>query len=173
MSHSPNLQHDKSPSREWIEPHLNDKITTFNRNCEVCFQPVSNSCEVLRCIYCNVVGHLSCLQNYKLNKTCEKPWTCFCCIDELEHDRKVYEQEKSKGRVEDVRKNSQIIIARNWRRYMARKGYLRIYSVIVKMQILFQIRQRKKAFLQSIQSKIRPIKIKLIRCSGIFTYNRE
>jgi hypothetical protein len=68
---------------------------------------------------------------------------------------------------------SQILIAKTWRKYKQRNWYISIYSAIVRLQIQFQVRKRKRQFLLSVQGKLRTIKLKISNITNIQLFDRE
>ncbi len=156
--------------KTWVGPHKRDPSAPHNSFCEICNK--NEACvsygknSILNCGYCNVVVHLKCMKRYKKNFIRPKTgtWMCYYCKDSIDESKGTFEYEKR--RAERIRRQimAQITIARYFRKYVARKYFITIYTVIIKLQIMFRVRKRKKQFLLLRQSKLRSIKVKINTC---------
>eukprot|EP01039_Chlorochromonas_danica_P003835 gene3835-4188_t len=161
-------------SSAWIQPRAQDSLVAkHNFNCEICLTPGTSKNILLKCIYCNVVCHVDCLQRYIRQARHVEKWICFYCLDYYDNSRETHEQEKINQVRYEKMKKAQVIVAKSWRRYAARKWYLRIYLLIIRLQVMFHVRRRKKMFILSLQNKLRPMKIRLIRCDDLVAVGRE
>ncbi len=180
--------HSKEKNKEihhtWIQPKETGTNALHNSSCEICSQFATFSREVLQCIYCNVVCHRSCLENQLnslnspsvssvLTSVDHKGWVCFYCQDSLQYDLQLHDTATMIEEYRQLVYRSQTMIAKHWRRYLRRSWYIRVYSAIVRMQIQFQVKKRKRVFLHSVQSKLRTIKIKIYQITQLFLLDRE
>eukprot|EP01036_Dinobryon_divergens_P024140 gene24140-32557_t len=55
--------------------------------------------------------------------------------------------------------HAQTVIAKYWRRRMERKRYLIVYKVVLKLQVWFQLRRKRRFYMQRKLEKLRVIKI--------------
>lgn len=161
--------------RKWIQPRMNDGSVIYNVNCDVCQCRASLSSETLRCVYCNVVCHYNCFMGKYPRAVVEdtKKWICFHCIDYLDDSRLRYEEEYWELANHERKVQSQIIIAKHWRRYKCRSFYIRFYNIVVRLQITYHVKHRKRDFMLSLQEKLRPIKVRLIKCHNIQVIDRD
>lgn len=174
LSHLPN--ETDPPMKMWIQPQVqasHNSSGSRNLNCEICFRLASYSSDVLHCVYCNVVCHVTCLQQFYSKVRPSKRWVCFLCVDELDHSRQYYENDKLAVWEHELRIQAQITISKYWRRYKCRKFYLRIYTIIVQLQVMYNIRRRKRAFLFNTQAKLRPMKLHINHCHNLTILDRE
>lgn len=160
--------------KKWVQPRQHEVIT-HNINCEICLAPTSISRMLLKCVYCNIVCHQTCLQKFYKNFHIRDPkmWICFYCVDDLDDSRSRFDREHQELIDHDLRIQAQIIIAKYWRRFVSRCFYLRVYTTVVKLQIIYHVRHRKRDFMQSLQAKLRPIKIRIIKCSHIMVMDSK
>ena len=162
------------PIHPWIQPKAQDAVTAkHNFNCEICLQHGTSSDQLMKCIYCNVVCHFPCLKKFYKSSRFEKQWICFYCVDYLDDSRRTYDEDLKSCVNYELHKKCQIMVAKNFRRYIVRKWYLRIYLLIVRLQVMFHVRRRKKMFMATLQSKLRPMKLRLIRCTNLVVSGRE
>lgn len=96
-----------------------------------------------------------------------KEWICFYCIDFLDDSKSVHEMKQLESRNFAKHTKAQITIAKYTRRFLARSFYIKIYNLIVYMQVRFRVNKRKQAFHKQVQSKLRPFNIKITRCSNL------
>lgn len=155
-------------TQSWVQPKVQSSLDIrHNFNCEVCLMHGTSADPLLQCIYCNVVCHVACLRRFFHSARYDEHWICFYCVDYLDNSRKVFEQERKTHATYHLSKHAQIVIAREWRRFAARKHYLRIYLLIVRLQVMFHVRRRKKMFMLTLQNKLRPMKLRIMRCHGL------
>lgn len=161
--------------KKWIQPQINDGRIQHNYDCEVCQSRTSISNEILKCVYCNVVCHKSCAQQYyrKSQITSPKMWICFFCVDYLDDSRARFERERREVTGFERNIQAQTIIAKYWRRYVCRNFYIRVYTIVVKLQIMYHVRHRKRDFMLSLQEKLRPVKLKIIKCHNLVVTDRD
>lgn len=161
--------------KKWIQPRINDDCVVYNINCELCQCRASVSSDTLRCIYCNVVSHQSCFMFRYPKAIVEdmKSWICFYCIEFLDDSRLRYEEEYWELANHERKVQSQIIISKNWRRYKCRSFYVRFYNNVVRLQIAYHVKHRKRDFMLSLQEKLRPIKVRLIKCHNIQVIDKD
>jgi hypothetical protein len=168
---------NKDIHRTWKEPKKNDVTTIHNKTCEVCSQLVPIASNVLKCMYCNVVSHFSCYRsNYPsqarslVNKS---KWSCFACQDSIRYDLDLFGKLQTAEKYQKLYEDSATLVSKNWRRFHERKRYLRVYSAIVRIQMNFQMRKKKKDFQFSIQNKLRALKIKINSINNLLLQERE
>eukprot|EP01036_Dinobryon_divergens_P039374 gene39374-51890_t len=165
-----NINPEEILRRKWTQPKPLNPTIHHNTLCEFCSGLVGgrNSDCTLMCIYCNVVVHKNCLMikrrsflspasiNDHIDKTC---WVCFYCIESLHDSEMKFEQEQSAAKNYQIMVKAQTVIAKYWRRRMERKRYLGIYKVVLKLQVWFQLRRKRRFFMQRKLEKLRVIKI--------------
>ena len=105
------------------------------------------------------------MTNFQKSLNPKKEWICFYCIDFLDESKRTHrnKQEESLSFAKYTR--AQIMIAKYWRRFVALKFYVRIYNLIVFLQVRFRVNQRKKSFHKQVQGKLRPFHLRISRCS--------
>jgi hypothetical protein len=168
---------NKDYHRTWKEPKKNDVTTIHNKTCEVCSRLVPIASNVLKCMYCNVVSHFSCYRsNYPsqarslVNKG---KWSCFACQDSIQYDLDLFGKLQTAEKYQKLYDDSATLVLKNWRRFHERKRYLRVYSAIVRIQMNFQMRKKKREFQFSIQNKLRAVKIKINSINNLLLQERE
>ena len=174
------MSSDKSAPANQLQGRNETVVINLNRgqprnlNCEICLSLASYSSDVLQCIYCNVVCHAKCLQRFQSNLLYpQRNWVCFLCVDELDASRSHFEGKRQAQIDFQLKSAAQVIIAKYFRGYSARKFYIRIYTIIVRLQIMFNIRRRKRAFMFNTQAKLRPMKLFIVKCTGLVICDRE
>ena len=159
---------------DWKAPVEKD-YARRNQTCEICSRFISLSNNTLQCIYCNVVFHLSCCQEYypKMNHTNKEHWVCYYCQDSLQYDKHYHERATATKEAYIKFNSSQIIISRNWRMYHQYREYGRMYALIVKLQMRFRLKCRKKELLISMQKKLRTVKLRISGFKNVLLAERE
>ena len=138
--------------------------------CEFCSGLVGgrNSDCTLMCIYCNVVVHRNCLMVKRRSISSSIPmnarirntsWVCFYCIESLTDSEMKFEQEQNTAKNYQIMVKAQTVIAKYWRRRMDRKKYLMIYKVVLKLQVWFRLRRKRRVYMRKKLQKLRVIKI--------------
>ena len=168
-----NLKHmnpEEVLKRKWTQPKPLNPIINHNTLCEFCSGLVGgrNSDCTLMCIYCNVVVHKNCLLRVErsfssngnaIHKINSKSWVCFYCIEYLDDSKMMFDREQNTAKNYQIMVGAQIIIAKYWRRRMERRRFLKIYKVVLKLQMWFQLRKKRRLYLQRKLEKLRVIKI--------------
>ena len=168
-----NLKHispEEVLKRKWIHPKPLNPTVHHNTLCEFCSGLVGgrNSDCTLMCIYCNVVVHRNCLLSTKkqlfspnvktIRKINSKSWVCFYCIESLDNSKMIFDREQNTAKNYQIMVGAQIIIAKYWRRRMERRRYLNICKVVLKLQVWFRLRKKRRIYLQRKLEKLRVIK---------------
>lgn len=144
-----------SPIPTWIQPRRLDVTLKHNQFCDMCIASHKLSPHV-HCVYCNIMVHEECMQKYQKNFKAVPDWICYHCVDYLDDSRRVFDAYM----VEKANIGAtQVKIASLWRMYSARKHYIMVYNIIVKIQVFFRIRQRRRNFVNRRQEKLRPMKV--------------
>lgn len=166
------------PEPVWVPPQrIHPSAMAHNNFCEVCnkLEPLSIGKAILKCIYCNVIAHVQCLKkrqkNFEIHSS-KRNWVCFYCVDALKNSKETYDHAVDVAAKFRRRNEAQIIIAKYFRRYSARKHYVAVYTVIIMLQIQFRVRRRKLQFFMQRQSKIRAIRLKIYACTDLFPADR-
>jgi hypothetical protein len=160
------LEVDPIVARKWIEPKR--CVTTHNALCELCRKTFPNHAgAILNCIYCNVVCHVKCMTEFHQRLNPKKEWICFYCIDYLDESKQTHKTKQENNLCLAKFTHSQIVVAKYWRRFSARKFYIQIYNLIVYLQVRFRVNRRKAAFHKQVQGKMRPFTLRIIRCSNL------
>jgi hypothetical protein len=158
----------------WLKPKEISKTDLLrNSKCEIClrsitFCPSIDAC----CQYCNVVCHITCIPRSHRKYANKGSWVCFLCIDDLESSKRAYHKRELKIRRFKLEKDSQIILSKNFRRYIESKKYKILYNSCVKIQILIKVMFRKKVLLKRRQEKLRPIIISVIKAENLWKSNK-
>jgi hypothetical protein len=164
----------KEIKHTWVNPKVNDITVSHNKACEICTKFFTDTCLIIPCIYCNVICHINCLQKYKkIDEKDTKSWVCFYCEDSFAYDLSLHERATHAEQYRQLIYASQLMISKHWRRYSQRLWYIRIYSAIVRLQIQFQVRKRKRQFLHSVQAKLRTIKCRVTSLLQLALFDRE
>ena len=166
---------DDISTKTWPEPKKFNPLFARNCLCDICSQVGGLFGDIiLPCIYCNVIMHFSCLY-----KAIGKPgsieeafsikdnFICFYCLDSLDNSLNTFESEKNFAAKFRTLNDSQTTIAKHWRRYYEQKRFVKIYSLILHIQLLYRLNKRKTLFLEKRFVKLRPLKIKIIKCDNV------
>lgn len=111
--------------------------------------------------------HVTCMTNFQKSLVPTKEWICFYCIDYLDESKARHKQKQSENLNLTKCTRSQIIIAKYWRRFVDRRFYIKIYNLIVYLQVKFRVNKRKQAFHKQVQNKLRPFHLRISKCSNL------
>lgn len=94
---------------------------------------------------------------------------CFYCIDYLDDSQQQhsYDVQRIKNKGKQVK--AQLLIARTWRRHRDRRRYLRVYALIVHIQIAFRVHRQQTAFVAHVRNRLRPLRLRftqLVDCAA-------
>lgn len=160
------VENDPIVARKWVQPKR--CVTQHNSLCEICRKFFPNHAGAkLHCVYCNVVCHTECMKEFHKKLVPSKEWICFYCIDFLDDSKSIHDMKQMESRNFAKHTKAQIVIAKYTRRFLARSFFIKIYNLIVYMQVRFRVNKRKQAFHRQVQSKLRPFHIKIVKCSNL------
>jgi hypothetical protein len=158
-------------------PSLKVSTVEYNKCCELCGEIVDQKKveELLKCIYCNVVVHITCaVEGNVFDESDPKDkWKCHFCLDTIEYEknyRKVVEAKKEEERKELL---AQIVISKHWRGSIAQRLYRKIVRGVAKFQRLYFIYVRKRLFSVKKQQFFRPIKLIIHSITDLYMTDRD
>jgi hypothetical protein len=158
-------------------PSLKVSTVEYNKCCELCGEIVDQKKveELLKCIYCNVVVHITCAVEGNVFDESEPKdkWMCHFCLDTIEYEknyRKVVEAKKEEERKEFL---AQIVISKHWRGSIAQRLYRKIVRGVAKFQRLYFIYVRKRLFSVKKQQFFRPIKLIIHSITDLYMTDRD
>ena len=79
-------------------------------------------------------------------------WICYHCIDSLDTSRAHFELDREDAKAMQEKMIAQIFIAKRRRGFNEKRLYRKVRDIIMRIQIWFRIRKRKKAFLHQVRS---------------------
>lgn len=107
------------------------------------------------------------MREFHKNLVPTKEWICFYCVDYLDDSKSVHHMKQMESRNFAKHTRAQTIIAKYVRRFIAQSFFIKIYNLIVYIQVRFRVNKRKQAFHKQVQSKLRPYNIRIVKCSDL------
>lgn len=157
-------------NRKWINPTTWDNSMRRNTICDICGKVISYCPSMdIACSLCNVVAHIACLNAEQLDHTYRGKWVCEYCYDDINYSKDMFIDKKCDTRYSQVSEDAQIMISKYWRRYTARKLYLKTYAIIILIQRIARTWYRRKLLISFRRYLLRPLNVRIIRCQDLPT----